>query len=95
MTGVQTCALPIYEMLNYYGEVGFVTKSLKEKILKQINFVLETNYTSYDEALAKYCEVKSLTSQGFNYVIGRFLQKDAYDKYLVTMNKILEIAKGN
>lgn len=84
-----------YEMLNYYGEVGFVTKSLKEKILKQINFVLETNYTSYDEALAKYCEVKSLTLQDFNYVIGRSLQKDAYNKYLVIMNKILEIAKGN
>ena len=72
-----------YELMNYYGEIGFVTKEYREKILHQINGVLGENYTSYEDAL-DYILSDSDYKQ-FNYEVGRTLQQMGYDMYLDAM----------
>ena len=69
-------------MYAYYGETGFVTKDLKEKIIEQINCVLNTSYTDYNEALNAFLSSQGLSEQEFTYHIGRLLQQKAYDIYV-------------
>lgn len=69
-------------MYAYYGETGFVTKDVKEKIIEQINCVLNTNYTDYNEALNAFLSSQGLSEQEFTYHIGRLLQQMAYDVYV-------------
>ena len=69
-------------MYAYYGETGFVTKDVKEKIIEQINCVLNTSYTDYNEALNAFLSSQGLSEQEFTYHIGRLLQQKAYDIYV-------------
>ena len=69
-------------MYAYYGETGFVTKDVKEKIIEQINCVLNTSYTDYNEALNAFLSSQGLSKQEFTYHIGRLLQQKAYDIYV-------------
>lgn len=69
-------------MYAYYGETGFVTKEVKEKIIEQINCVLNTSYTDYNEALNAFLSSQGLSEQEFTYHIGRLLQQMAYDVYV-------------
>lgn len=69
-------------MYAYYGETGFVTKDVKEKIIEQINCVLNTSYTDYNEALNAFLSSQGLSEQEFTYHIGRLLQQMAYDVYV-------------
>ncbi|MCH5180099.1 MAG: hypothetical protein J1F32_02655 [Erysipelotrichales bacterium] len=79
-----------YNLQQYYGEIGFVTKEYKEKILRQINGVLNMEYTSYEEALEHF--LTDLPYSQFNYEVGRILQQMAYDMYLMAMGNATEIA---
>lgn len=79
-----------YELMNYYGEIGFVTKEYREKILHQINGVLHENYTSYEEALGYF--LKDSDYKQFNYEVGRKLQEMGYDMYLDAMLEATELA---
>ena len=91
-------------MYAYYGETGFVTRDVKEKILEQINCVLAdkytrynteyTKYTNYDEALKAFLSSQGLDEQEFNYHIGRLLQQMAYDVYINNEQKAYEQALG-
>lgn len=79
-----------YDLMNYYGEIGFVTKEYREKILHQINGVLGEEYASYEEALEQF--LADLPYNQFNYEVGRLLQQLGYDMYLNAMEEAMEIA---
>ena len=69
-------------LINYYGEIGFATQEYKELIRKQINFVLDSDYENYNEALSAFIEKEELDKIIFDYQVGRLLQMRAYDLYL-------------
>lgn len=83
-----------YDLMNYYGEIGFVTKEYQSKILAQINGVLGSRYLTYQEGLEAYLISRLPSQTDFNYIVGRQLQKDGYDMYLQAMNNIASIALG-
>ena len=82
-------------MYAYYGETGFVTKDVKEKIIEQINCVLNTSYTDYNEALNAFLSNQGLSEQEFTYHIGRLLQQKAYDVYVNNEQKAHKQALEN
>ena len=82
-------------MYAYYGETGFVTKDVKEKIIEQINCVLNTSYTDYNEALNAFLSNQGLSEQEFTYHIGRLLQQKAYDVYVNNEQKVHKQALEN
>lgn len=83
-----------YDLMNYYGEIGFVTKEYQTKILAQINGVLGSSYPTYQEGLDAYLISRYPSQSEFNYLVGRSLQKDGYDMYIQAMNNIKSIALG-
>ncbi len=81
-----------YTLTNYYGEIGFVTSEYREKILQQINGVLDKNFQDYNEALNEF--LLDLPYDTFNYEVGRILQQKGFDIYLTKMAEIKNLALG-
>ncbi|MGM9858340.1 MAG: S41 family peptidase [Bacilli bacterium] len=76
----------------FYGELNLEAytqeeqKEIKDRIIRSVNLLLGTSYASYNEALEKYQEARSLSiTSSMNLETGRLLQKELYDYYLVRM----------
>lgn len=67
----------------YFGEWGVMDEDAKEKALFCINFVLDSNYDSFESAVKAFQNEYNLESSGqLNIETSQLLQELSFDKYL-------------
>lgn len=67
----------------YFGEWGTMNEESKEKVIFCINFVLEEEYDSFEEAIKAFQNENGLETSGeLNIETSQLLQKLSYDKYV-------------
>ena len=80
------------DVFYYYGELDLTefeedeVLEIKQRIIRTINIILNTEHTNYDDAITSYQSTKGLDVTGsMNLETGKSLQKELYDYYLTCL----------